>query len=261
MAAAVAARFRAAEADHPVLATTPARVVLAHAGPTLLPEVRPRFDRLADYAARQLADLGVEVRADTRLERVTPAGALLGDELVPAGTVLSTVGQAMVPLAGTESVVRDPRGRMVTDAWLRTSVAGVWAGGDAAAVPHVLHGRPCPPNALWAIKHGMRVGDNIARTILGRRVRRFRFPGLGQAASLGVGRGAVELYGVTLTGWVGWLARWGFFHWFMPSRRRAVATIGDWLRRWRHGPLLERPAALPAAVEDRGAPARPSMAA
>lgn len=234
MAAAIAERLQARRGrlgpdDRP-------RVVLVHSGDALLPEIRPRFDRLADYATAQLADVGVEVRRDTRLARVTTFGARLDDDSsIPAATVVSTVGQAMVPLAGTESMDRDEQGRFTTDAWLRTSHPAVWAGGDTAAVPHVVRGTPCPPNALWAIKHGVRVGDNIARAIRGRPLRKFRFLGLGQAASLGVGRGAVELYGVTLTGWLGWIARWGFFHWFMPSRRRALATIRDWLALGRTG--------------------------
>ena len=230
MAAAIAELLERRAAGHPVPAAQRPRVTLVHSGDELLAEVRPRFARIAEYATAQLADLGVEVRFGARVIEVTAEGAVLhGGELLPAATVLSTVGQAQVPLAGTERVMRDATGRMVTDPYLRTSVPGVWTGGDAAAVPHVVSGDPCPPNALWAIKHGVRVGDNIARAVGRRRLRRFRFLGLGQAASLGVGRGAAELFGIQLTGWVAWLARWGFFHFFMPSRRRTAATIGEWL--------------------------------
>ena len=270
MAAAIAERLDVLDRHR---AAPVGRVVLVHRGGELLPEVRPRFDRLADYATGRLADLGVEVRLGVGLERVTATGAVVDGTIIEAATVVSTVGQATVPLPGTEAVRRDERGRIVTDAWLRTSRPGVWAGGDAAAVPHVLRGTPCPPNALWAIKHGVRVGDNIVRSIRGRRLRRFRFPGLGQAASLGVGKGAVELYGVTLTGWAGWLARWAFFHWFMPSRRVAVATIRDWLalrRTGRHltplpssSPRSRRPASLfavPQPSDDGAASASASTA-
>ncbi len=230
MAAAIAEYLQRQVRHHPVLETCPAQVTLIHGGPALLPEMRPRFDRFADYATRQLADHGVAVRLGVRLERVTAAGATLDNgAVVPAATVLSTIGQTQVPLAGTERLTRDATGRIVGDTYLRTSHPNVWAGGDAAAVPHVLSGEACPPNALWAIKHGVRVGDNIARTITGRRLRRFRFLGLGQAASFGVGKGAGELYGIQLTGWLGWLVRWGFFHWFMPSRGAAIATISEWL--------------------------------
>jgi hypothetical protein len=48
------------------------------------------------------------------------------------------------------------------------------------------------------------------------------YPGLGQAASLGVGKGAAELYGIPFTGWPGWLMRLCFFLHFMPSRVQAA---------------------------------------
>ncbi len=230
MAAAIAERLNRAAARDPRLAGTRPRVTLVHGGSEILPEMRPRFGRFADYAVRQLDHHGVEVRLGTRLTAVTPEGAVVsGGVRIPAATVLSTVGQRILPLPGTESLQRQPDGRIVADAWLRTSHPGAWAGGDVAAVPHVMSGKPCPPNALWAIKHGIRVGDNIARSLQGRNLRKFRFLGLGTAASFGVGRGAGELYGIQLTGWVGWMTRWAFFHWFMPSRRMALCTIADWL--------------------------------
>lgn len=244
MAAAINERLQAMRATTPVLAAAVPRVMLVHSRGHLLDEIRPRFNGLADYATRQLVDAGVQVRLGTRLEAVSDHGAVLDDGVVPSATVVATMGQAMVPLPGTEALARTTGGRFDTDAWLRTSHHGIWAGGDTAAVPHVLRGTPCPPNALWALKQGTRAGDNISRSIRGRGLRRFRYLGLGQAASLGVGRGAVELYGVTLTGWPGWLARWGFFHAFMPSRRVALATIRDWQAIRRRGRFL------PTAVFD-----------
>ena len=230
MAAAIAEYLQRQAVHHPVLEECPPQVTLVHSGSALLPEMRPRFERFAGYATRQLADHGVDVRFGVRLDQVTPGGATLDNgTVVPSATVLSTIGQTRVPLAGTESLTRDGTGRITGDTYLRTSHPNVWAGGDAAAVPHVLSGGACPPNALWAIKHGVRVGDNIARTVAGRRLRRFRFLGLGQAASFGVGKGVGELYGIQLTGWLGWVVRWGFFHWFMPSRGTALATISEWL--------------------------------
>ncbi len=230
-AAAIADGLAARIDANPILrGTVRPTVTVVHAGDHLLAEIRPRFERIADYATRELTSVGIAVKLERRLTAVTPTGAALDDgRHLPAATVVSTVGQRPVALRGTESLERDGSGRITTDGHLRTSRSGVWAGGDVAAVPHIIHTTPCPPNALWAIKHGVRVGDNIGRTVSGRGLRRFRYLGLGQAASLGVGRGAAELYGVQLTGWVAWMARWGFFHFFMPSRRTAMRTIRDWL--------------------------------
>lgn len=237
-AAAVSQRLRA-EVARAGIAADP-HVVLVHSGAQPLPALRPRFDSVADYAVAQASRAGVDVRGGRRLANVTAHGAHLdGGAFIPSSTVVSALGQTPVGLAGTESLDRDATGRVRTDRFLRVAVdgGGVWAGGDVAAVPRS-SGEDCPANALWAIYHGKRIGSNIVRSLRGRAPAPFRFPGLGQGASLGVGRGAAELYGIPLTGWIAWVARWGFFHWFMPSRRVALATAAGWFRRDRHAVVV-----------------------
>lgn len=230
-AAAIMQRLRTAAAAESALAGIEPHVHLVHSGERLVPSLRPRFDRVADYLQDQVVGEGIDIRAGRRLAAVSKAGATLDDgTLIPSATVISTVGQTPVALPGTEELLRDPSGRLLTDRYLRV-LPNVWAGGDTAAVPHPSGSGPCPANALWAIYHGKRAGRNIVRTLYGRRPAPFRFPGLGQAASMGVGRGAAELYGVALTGWAAWLTRWIFFHAFMPSRRVALATAREWVTR------------------------------
>lgn len=172
---------------------------------------------------------------------------------------MTTIGQRPVALPGLESLVRDEDGRLAVDELLRVHdatgpVRGVWAGGDVAAVPHP-SGGTCPASALWAIHHGIRIGANVVRTLSGRGPRPFRFPGLGQAASFGVGRASAELWSIPLRGWPAWTARWALFHWYMPSRRVALATLREWLtpsrlsaRSGRVGAAAPRAAAMPATA-------------
>jgi NADH dehydrogenase len=148
------------------------------------------------------------------------------------------------------------------DAQLRVSdaagvVEGVWAGGDVAAVPHPSGTGCCPASALWAIYHGERAGANVARTLRGAEPRRFRFPGLGQAASFGVGVGSAELAGVPLLGWSAWLARWLLFHYYMPSRIVAVRAAREWFRPVPTRPHAPRPVrtASPAARNEEASAA------
>lgn len=201
-------------------------VTLVHSGERIVPELRADQPALAARTESELARLGVVVRTGTRLTAVTPDGAHLDDgTFLPAAVVLGTVGQAPVPLPGLGST-RDERGRLVTAPDL--SVTGdVWAGGDAARVVRPGTDAPVPANALWAIKTGAHVGDNVARAIAGRTTRPFTYRGLGRAASFGLGRSVAELYGVGFTGAVAWVLRLVFFLRFMPSRRRALAVLGD----------------------------------
>ena len=251
--AALAEMLRAVRGSYRVLDRVEPRLVLVHAGDALLPSLRPRFDRLADYAARELAAYGVEVRLNTRLASVSADEACLSDGTsVPAAAVVSTVGMRSVPLRGLEGFASGRLGRYRTDPALRLPGAeGHWSGGDAAHVPHRQGETPCPPNALWAIKHGLHVGGNIARVVRGREPRPFRYPGLGQAASLGVGKGVLELYGVQLTGWLGWTGRLAFFLRFMPSRLQASRVVLDWLLapfRQRDLAVLDVPPVRPAPL-------------
>ena len=130
----------------------------------------------------------------------------------------------------------------------------VWVGGDVAHCVHPRTGEPCPSNALWAIKHGEHAGLNVARTLLGEPLRPFSYPGLGQAASLGIGRGITELYGYQFTGWVAWTMRLALFEYFMPSRKQALRVALEWMTLpflGRHLEAVEppRPAALSEAAE------------
>jgi len=66
---------------------------------------------------------------------------------------------------GRLSLRLDGRGRVEVEAYMRVSGReGVWAIGDAAAVPDPNHdgARPCPPTAQHAVRQGAAVAHNIA---------------------------------------------------------------------------------------------------
>jgi NADH dehydrogenase len=201
------------------------RVVLVHSGDRLVPELAADFPRLGRYAETQLRRLDVDLRLAARIVAVAPDHVRLSDgTAIPCTIVLGTIGQRAVTLPGLDRLSRDPAGRLLTAEDLSVC-PGVWAAGDAALVQHPVTNDPVPANALWAIKAGEHVGRNVARTLLGRPTTRFRYRGLGQAASFGIGRSAAELYGISFTGWPAWGLRLVFFLRFMPSRRNAWLTL------------------------------------
>jgi NADH dehydrogenase len=195
----------------------------------VLPQLQPRIATLVSYATAQLERYGVDLRLGARLAQVTPAGALLSDGIfIPSATVISTVGQRVVTIPGLESLPRVESGRLVADPYLRvTGQDNIWVGGDVAQAMRPTAGAPCPSDALWAIKHGECIGQNVGLMIRDKPLRPFTYRGLGQAASLGVGKGAAELYGVCFTGWVAWLLRLVFFLRFVPSRTQRMRVLLD----------------------------------
>ncbi len=211
------------------------RVHLVHAGDEILPELADQ-PRLRRRAVAELEALGVVSHLGVRLTEVTATSARLSDgRVLPTTTVLATTGQRPVRLAGLGDDLRDLQGRLATASDLRVidtdgqPAAGgrLWAAGDAARVLHPTTGDPVPANALWAIKGGRRLGDNIARAMTGHPTRPFTYRGLGRAASFGLGRSVSELYGIPFTGLTAWVLRLAFFLRFMPSRRTAAATLVD----------------------------------
>ncbi len=211
--------------------TTDYRLVLAHSGEALLPELRPRHQKLADYAQRQILAYGVEVHLKTRLTRVTAEGAYLSDgSFISSKTVISCSGQQPALLSGVENEPKDDRNRLQTDSFLRLlQQPTIWAGGDVASVPHPKSGKSCPANALWAIMHGYRIGNNLARVLFGKHPRKFSFPGLGTAFCVGIGKSGLELYNLQFTGWLAYIMRLGFFLHFIPSKRLMIRVLLDWL--------------------------------
>lgn len=231
LAANIAEMFVSLRRYFPVLRDRQPDVVLLHSGDEILPDLRPKYQRLVDYAKRHLDRYGIDTRLNTRLTKVEEGHVILSDgSSIETNILVTTVGQTVRPLPGCDVFSLSEKGLIETDKFLHVSGRhNIWAGGDAASVPYV-GGGICPSNALWAFKHGQWIGTNVARTIKGNtRLKPFNFKGLGQSASLGVGKGASELFGVQLTGWIGWFARFFFFLYYQPSSAYAVRLFFDWI--------------------------------
>ena len=198
----------------------------------LLDVLRPRHEALADHAAAELTRLGVRVQYGVRVRRLTAQGVELeGGEQQAADLVLYAAGVAFSVLPGSEALTRAPGGQLLVDRELRVlGQPNVWAAGDAARVPLPRGEGHCPVNALWAMKQGMCVGNNMAALIRGQSAKPFAYGGLGQSASLRVGGGVTELLGVPLTGWIGWIARLAFFVWYMPTKIGGYRVLQAWLK-------------------------------
>jgi NADH dehydrogenase len=210
----------AADRGHPV--------TLVSSAPGVLGEWADQ-PTLVDRSEPELTRVGVTVLTERRVVEVSPSTARLSDGTVIAcETVVAATGQRPVCITGLEGR-RDERGRLRTRRTLAVT-RGVWAAGDAARVVHPVTRHPVPANALWAIKGGDHIGRSIARELRGGTARRFRYRGLGRAASFGLGEGIAELYGLPMTGAVAWMLRLVFFLRFMPSRRRAAGVVADLAR-------------------------------
>jgi pyruvate/2-oxoglutarate dehydrogenase complex dihydrolipoamide dehydrogenase (E3) component len=134
-------------------------VTLVEAEPALLPREEPEA---AAVVARHLAAGGVSVRTGATVQRIERAGQrttlhLHDGELVEAAALLVATGRAPSGRGlGLEEigVELDPRGAVVVDDAMATSVAGIWAAGDVVGRAQLTHaaarmGWIAASNALW----------------------------------------------------------------------------------------------------------------
>ncbi|MEU6779613.1 FAD-dependent oxidoreductase [Nonomuraea angiospora] len=137
------------------------------------------------YLQAALARLGVRVLSGVEVAKVLPdAVQLVGGELVAADAVLWTSGTRVSPLAAAAGLTVDERGRVVTDAALRSvSHPDVYAVGDAATIRQgygVMHG-----TCQGGMPTGVHAAVSIVRTLDGRRPKPFRFGYYHTPVSLG----------------------------------------------------------------------------
>ena len=238
------------KAGYPSLRYIDPVIRLVSSKANILDELDSHFTRMRSYAERTMKRYGIELIPNQKIVKISPNSATLSDgRRLESSMVVSAIGQCRMVLDGTAHMERDELNRLCTNINLQVPThPNIWGSGDACNVPQVRTGRSCPANALWAIRQGEHAGKNIARAVKGRQLTPFAFRGLGQCASLGIGKGMGELFGLEFTGWLAWILRWMVFQYFMPSKKVMWGEIRDWL----HLLVWRRRRGLPARQQFRG---------
>ena len=208
---------------YPSLRDEPQHWVLVDAAPKILPEI-PRS--LGEYAARQLARRGVDIRVSTTLESVEPHAAVLSDgERILTSTVVWTAGVQANPMNGRFGLPLDERGRIKVDPALRVEgLSNVWALGDGARVPNLATpGVYDPPTC----QHALRQARRLVKNLVGE-PRPYRYRMLGQVATLGRYRGLAQVPGARLRGFPGWFVTRTYHLYQLPLLTRKLRVVTDW---------------------------------
>jgi NADH dehydrogenase len=203
------------------------RVVIVQAGPRLIPEFPAK---LGDYAARLLTKRGVEVLLDRKVVRVEPEHVELDDgTIIPAHTIIGSVGVQPNPLVRNLGVEVDRRGRVVVDEFLRVpGYDNVWALGDNALALDPETGEPYPQTAQHAVQEAKVVADNIAATLRGRPLKRMEYRTRGMLVSLGHRSAAGSIRGWTFSGFFAWWLWRTYYLLQLPRWERRLRVAFDW---------------------------------
>ncbi|MCX5497258.1 NAD(P)/FAD-dependent oxidoreductase [Kaistia dalseonensis] len=206
-----------------------ARVLLVEAGPRVLANFRPE---LSEYSRRALEKLGVEVVTGRAVSRVDAEGVTLGEEHIPAATVIWAAGVQASPAALWLDVPADRAGRVKVEPDLTVPGApDIFVIGDTAMV--MSNGAPVPGVAPAAKQQGRHVAQTILARLKGDRAPRpFHYRHQGSLATIGRRAAVVDFGRIRLTGGIAWWT-WGLAHiFFLIGVRNRLAVALNWL--WIH---------------------------
>jgi NADH dehydrogenase len=202
-----------------------ARIVLVEAGATILPSFPPS---LRDSARRALRRLGVEVWERAQVTGVQAEAVHVGNDVIPAGTILWAAGVAASPLGRSLGVPLDRVGRVPVAPDL--SVPGqpdIFVAGDLASFTHQT-GAPLPGVAQVAKQQGAHAAGNIRRRLAGEPTRPFRYRDPGNMATIGRANAIADFGWARVSGFLGWLL-WLFVHiLFLIGFRNRVSVLLQW---------------------------------
>jgi NADH dehydrogenase len=176
---------------------------------------------LAEFTRRELTRRGIEVRTGVRVDGVGKTDVHLSDgTTIATHTLAWTAGITAAPAVAELGLPTDDHGRIPTDAHMRVpGFDGVWAVGDAAAVPDPANpGSPCPQTAQHAMRQGRLVADNVASTLGKGRSRPFKYKTMGMVVDHGHRQAVAALLGVNLRG----------FPAFVVTRAYHLAALPGW---------------------------------
>jgi NADH:ubiquinone reductase (H+-translocating) len=205
------------------------RWILVEAGERIMPEIHPG---LAEFAARELRGRGIDIRTRTTLEAVTDSTATLsGGAEIPCRTLVWTAGVRPSPVIANLGLPVDQHGRIPTDEYLRVpGFDGVWAIGDAAAVPDpaAKGQRPTPPTAQHALRQGRLVGTNVAAALGHGHLKKFTYKTLGVFVDMGRHQAVAEVLRLRIRGFPAWFAARTYHLASMPGINRRLRLTIDW---------------------------------
>ena len=220
--------------DYKHIDTRTTRVVLFEAGPRILPPFPPE---LSARAQRDLERMGVEVRLNSAVTRITPDGIYTGETFVPVRNVFWAAGVKASPLGASLGVPLDRAGRVIVGPDL--TIPGhpeVFVTGDMAAAKSADTGEMVPGVAQGGLQMGHYAGQTIARETTGRSTpaerRPFVYNDKGTMAVIGQSKAVAQIGRLKFGGFLAWLV-WGGIHIaFLIGFRNRLQVLFSWFWNW-----------------------------
>ncbi|MWA09479.1 NAD(P)/FAD-dependent oxidoreductase [Streptomyces sp. BA2] len=201
---------------------------LVDVAPKLMPELG---DRLGEKALDIVRRRGLEVSLGVTVEKVTEDTVTLTDgRALPCRTLIWTAGVAPSPLIATLGAETN-KGRLVVDPELTVpGMDGVFALGDAAAVPDLAKGGGaiCPPTAQHAMRQGWAAAKNVTAALRGAPLTAYRHKDMGLVVDLGGIQAVSKPLGVQLSGLPAQIVARGYHLGALRTVTARFRTAANW---------------------------------
>lgn len=200
------------------------RILLIEGGPCVLPSFA---QKLSKRAQRDLESLGVEVLCDTLVQDITAEAIHTARGPIATFTAVWAAGVQASPAAKWLGITANRSGHVPVDATLRPDgYPDIYVIGDTAVASE----NPLPGIAPVAKQMGQYVGKRLAAESTGKPyAKSFRYKDAGALATIGRNRAVADIFGLKVTGFVGWLL-WGAAHvYFLIGFKNRVFVVLNWL--------------------------------
>ena len=205
-----------------------AQVLILEGSPYILGAYPPD---LQASALKQLEELGVMVRVDTRVTDVQPGFVMVGEERIDAVVTLWGAGVEASPLGRLLGVEVDKKGAVIVDDHLHPKAhPEIFVCGDLA---HAMSdGKPVPGVAQPAMQMGEYAGKSIAAEVKGKRAEKpFHYFDKGDMATIGRSAAVANVkwpFKAHLSGFPAWVT-WLVVHiFFLIGFRNRFSVFRSW---------------------------------
>ena len=207
---------------HPEVRT---RIVLLHRGGSVLPQ----FPKFETYVERALRRQGIELLLRAEVARVGQRKIVLNDGTrIAADVIIWTAGVQPNPVV-TQPNAADGRGFFAVNEFLQLPLyPEVFAAGDCASFTPAGSDRPMPMLAQIASEEGKHIAKNIARSLLNRPLRPFRYRIQGILLSLGRKKGIGVVKGIPVRGFLAWWLMRTIYLFKIIGTANKLRTAYDW---------------------------------
>ncbi|WP_298359013.1 NAD(P)/FAD-dependent oxidoreductase [uncultured Litoreibacter sp.] len=202
------------------------RVILVEGGPRVLPSFA---EKLSARAASDLSELGVEVRVETMVTGVSDTQVETNQGVIDARTCIWAAGVQASPAADWLGIETGRSGHVEVDKTLRPEgFDDVYVIGDTARFAP--QGDALPGIAPVAKQMGTYVGKRLDAEARGKGFDKpFRYADAGALATIGRNRAVADIFGLKVTGFIGWLL-WGAAHvYFLIGFKNRLFVVLQWL--------------------------------